>query len=59
MKGDDLMFGRIIGGVLLVVLGAAVAYEIIDRENPELADRIRGWFSIEDDFIEPEDVPAE
>lgn len=52
------MFGRIIGGVLLGVLAAAVAFEIIDRENPELADRIRGWFSL-DDFIEPEDAPAE
>ncbi len=52
------MFGRIIGGVLLGVLAAAVAYEIIDRENPELADRIKGWFSL-GDFIEPEDAPAE
>jgi len=59
MKGDDLMFGRIIGGVLLGVLAAAVAYEIIDRENPELAERIKGWFSLEDDFIEPEEAPAE
>ena len=53
------MIGRLIGGILLGVLAAAVTYEIVDRENPELAEKIKGWFSNEDDFIEPEEAPAE
>ena len=59
MKGDDIMFGRLVGGALLGALVAAVVYEIIDRENPELAEKIKGWFSKGDDFFEPEEAPAE
>ena len=51
--------GKIIGGILLGVFVAAVTYEIIDRENPELIDKVKGWFSSGDDFIEPEEAPAE
>jgi len=58
-KGDGLMIGRIIGGVLLGAIIGALVYEIIERENPELIQKAKDWFSKEDDFIEPEEVPAE
>lgn len=53
------MIGRIIGGVLLGALIGVLFYEIIERENPELIQKAKDWFSKEDDFIEPEEVPAE
>ena len=55
------MWGRILGGVLLGTVVAAVVYEIIDRENPELAERIKGWLAPEEELFEPEpeEVPAE
>ena len=53
------MFGRIAGVALLGAVVAAVVYEILDREKPELAEKIKGWFTKEDDFFEPEEAPAE
>ena len=53
------MIGRIIGGVLLAALGAAVIYEIIERENPELIEKVKGWLGTEEDFVEPEEAPAD
>ena len=56
------MVGRIaaiIGGVLAGVFATTVIYEIIDRENPELIQKVKGWFGTEDDFEEAKEVPAE
>ena len=52
------MIGRIIGGVVLAALGAALIYEIVDRANPELIEKVRGWLGTEEDSIESEEVPA-
>ena len=53
------MIGRVLGGVLIGALAAAVVYEIVERENPELIERVKGWFEPEEDFMEPEEVPAD
>ena len=53
------MIARIIGGVLLGALAVAVACEIIDRENPDLIKKVKGWFSEEDEFLDLEEEPAE
>jgi len=53
------MIGRVIGGVLLGALAVAVVYEILDRENPELIEKVKSWFSTEDEFDEPEDELAD
>ena len=58
-KGDGPMIGRIIGGVLLAALGAAVIYEIIERENPEFIEKVKGWLGTEEDFVESEEAPAD
>ena len=56
------MVGRIaaiIGGVLAGVLATSVIYEIVDRENPELIQKVKGWFGAEDDFEETEEAVAD
>ena len=53
------MIGKIIGGVLLAALGAAVIFEIIERENPELIEKVKGWLGTEEDFVESEEAPAD
>jgi hypothetical protein len=53
------MIGRIVGGVLLGALAATVIYEILQRENPELIEKLRGWLGPEEDLMEPEETPAE
>ncbi len=53
------MIGRIIGGVLLGAFIGTLVYEIVERENPELIQKIKDWFEKEDDFGEPEEAPAE
>ena len=52
------MIGRIFGGVLLGALAAAVIYEVVERENPELIEKVKGWLGMEEDSIESEEVPA-
>ena len=53
------MIGRIIGGVLLGAFAAAVIYEIVDRTNPELIQKVKNWFETEDDFFESEEATVE
>ena len=53
------MIGRIIGGVLLGAFAVAVVYEIIEKENPELIQKVKYWFSEEDEVFEPEEATAE
>ena len=56
------MIGRIatiIGGVLAGVFATTVIYEIVDRENPELIQKVKGWFGAEDDFEETEEAAAD
>lgn len=53
------MIGKIIGGVLLGAFATAVLYEILERENPKLIEKVKGWLTKEDAFIEPEEAPAE
>jgi hypothetical protein len=53
------MSGRIFGGVLLGAFIGALVYEIVQRENPELIQKIRNWVEKEDDFAESEEAPAE
>ena len=51
------MIRRIIGGVVLGAIASAVIYEILERSNPELLEKVKDWFSEEaDDFIEPEEA---
>ncbi len=50
---------RIVGGILAGVFATTVAYEIIDRKNPELIQKVKGWFGAEDDFEESEEATAE
>ena len=56
---SGLMIGRIFGGVLLGAFIGALVYEIVQRENPELIQKIRNWVEKEDDFAESEEAPAE
>jgi hypothetical protein len=53
------MIGRIVGGVLLGTFVAAIVYEILDREKPELFEKIRDWIEKEDDFLELQEEPVE
>jgi uncharacterized protein YqgC (DUF456 family) len=53
------MIGRIFGGVLLGAFIGALVYEIVQRENPELIQKIRTWVEKVDDFTESEEAPAE
>ena len=56
------MVGRIatiVGGILAGVLATTVVYEIIDRKNPELVQKVKGWFGAEDDLEEAEEATAE
>jgi len=53
------MIGRIIGGVVLGAFIGALIYEIVQRENPELIQKIRNWAEKEDDFAGSEEAPAE
>ena len=53
------MIGRIFGGVLLGALIGALIYEIVQRENPELIQKIKNWAEKEDDFVESEEAVAE
>lgn len=56
------MVGRIaviIGGVLAGVFATTVIYELVDRENPELIQKVKGWFGAEDDFEETEEATAD
>jgi hypothetical protein len=58
-EGGGLMIGRILGKVVLGAFAAAVIYEVISKECPELVEKMKGWFEAEDDdFIEPEEAPA-
>jgi hypothetical protein len=53
------MIGRVISGVVLAALGASLVYEIVNRTNPEIIERVKGWLGTEEDFTEPEETPAE
>lgn len=53
------MFRRIIGGTLVAAFIAAVVYEILDREKPELIEKFKGCFEPPEDPGEAEEVPAE
>jgi len=53
------MIGRIFGGVVLGAFIGALIYEIVQRENPELIQKIRNWVEKEDDFVEPEEASDE
>ena len=56
------MVGRvatIVGGVLAGVFATTVIYEIVDRENPELIQKVKGWFGAKDDFEKTKEAPAE
>lgn len=52
--------GKILGKILLGSFAVAVIYEVLSKECPELIEKVKGWFEAEeDDFIEPEEAPAE
>lgn len=58
-KGESLMLKRILGGLFLGAFVGAVVYEILDREKPEMVEKVKGWFVPEEDLLEPEEVLAE
>ena len=56
------MVGRIaviIGGVLAGVFATTVVYEILERENPELIQKFKGWFGAADDLEKTEEATAD
>lgn len=53
------MIGRIFGGVILVASIGVLFYKIVEKENPELIQKIRNWVEKVDDFTESEEAPAE
>ncbi len=50
------MIRKIIGGIVVGVLAAAVIRKVADGENGEFTNRIKGWFKKTDEFDETEEV---